>query len=111
MLLSKQKVKDILQRNTLSVQTEDAIFDCVMRWVRNDMPDRKSDLHDLLTCCVHMGLLDERYLQEYVIPDELIHECELESQVMKMRRKDQTPKQRGYTNMIVVTGGEGPCEE
>ena len=106
-----EKVKEILQRHSLAVQTEDHIFDCTMRWVRHDVDKRKGDLHELLTTCVHMGLLDERYLQEYVIPDDLIHACELEAAVLRLRREDQTPKQRGYTNMIVVAGGEGPCEE
>ena len=49
--------------------------------------------------------------KEYVIADELVHECELEGAVMKMRREDKTPKQRGYTNMVVLTGGEGPTDE
>ena len=45
-----------------------------------------------------------------MIADELIRKCELESLLVQLRREDKTPKQRGYTNMIIVTGGEGPSE-
>ena len=81
-----------------------------MRWVRHAIAERQEQLPGLLTSCVHMGLLDERYLQECVIPDELIRRCELEGVVLRMRRETSRPKPRGFTNMIVVAGGEGPCE-
>lgn len=58
-----EKVRAILSRTSLLVQTEDAIFDCAMRWVRHDLENRQQHLEDILVTCVHMGLLDERYLQ------------------------------------------------
>lgn len=42
--LEMEKVKPILQRNNLAVQTEDAIFDTVMRWVQHDTDTRGQHL-------------------------------------------------------------------
>ncbi len=53
----------ILSRNRLAVQTEDAIFDAVLRWVRHDVTNRQEHLEGLITGSVHMGLLDERYVK------------------------------------------------
>ena len=111
MQLPPEKLKGILQRNSLSVQTEDVIFDSIMRWVRSDIDNRRQCIQSTLTECVHMGLLDERYLHEYVVPDELIRSVELEGLLLRMHREDANPKQRGFTNMVIVTGGEGPCEK
>ena len=57
-----------------------------------------------------MGLLDECYVQEHVIADELVRSCHMEGLVRQLRQEDVSRKPRGYTNMIVVAGGEGPCE-
>lgn len=65
----------------------------------------------LLTGCIYMGLLDERYLQEFVIPDPLIRSYELEGLVVRLRRQDQSSRQRGCTNMIIVAGGEGESDQ
>ena len=51
------------------------------------------------------------YFQEFVIADELIRKCELEAIILRLHREDLHPKQRGFTNMIIVTGGEGPISE
>ncbi len=61
--LSLEKVQKILSRNRLAVQTEDAIFDAVLRWVRHDVANRQQHLEGLITGSVHMGLLDERYVK------------------------------------------------
>ena len=60
------KVQEILKRDSLVIQTEDAIFDCVMRWVRHDPDARRQRLQHLVMSCVHMALLDERYVREQV---------------------------------------------
>ena len=100
---------ELLQRTSLSVETEDAIFDSIMRWVRHEVDTRKPLLKQLISH-VHVDLLRERYVQEFVIPDELIRSCGLESWVLSMRQGGNFPKQqRGFTNVIVVAGGEGPC--
>ncbi len=49
--------------------------------------------------------------QEHIIPDELVRQAELESTVLRLRRENVCSAQRGYTNMIVFVGGEGPSEE
>lgn len=60
-----------------------------------------------------MGLLDERYIQEQVIPDELIRSCHVDNALLRLRSggaEDQLHRTlRGHVNMIVVTGGEGIC--
>ena len=62
-----EKVVSILTRNRLAVETEDAIFDAIMRWVRHDVNERQCHLKALTTECVHMNLLDERYVKVLLI--------------------------------------------
>lgn len=61
--LPVEKVVLLLRRNKLAVETEDAIFDAVMRWVRHDVETRRSHLEGLITTCVHVTHLDERYVK------------------------------------------------
>ena len=50
-------------------------------------------------------------LQEHVLHDELIKASGLESTILRKRREESTQLlSRGYTNMIVFAGGEGPSE-
>ena len=50
-------------------------------------------------------------LQEHVLHDELIKASGLESTILRKRREESTQlSPRGYTNMIVFAGGEGPSE-
>ncbi|ELU05864.1 hypothetical protein CAPTEDRAFT_177887 [Capitella teleta] len=105
--LSSTELQEVLSRDSLVIQTEDAIFDAVMRWVRHDVNQRKEFLQDIIPSCVHMGLLDERYVQEHIIPDELIRSCHLDQTLLRLRGEDTHRKLRGYVNMVVVTGGEG----
>ena len=58
-----EKVVSILRRNRLAVETEDAIFDAIMRWVRHDVKSRQCHLETLTTGCVNITLLDERYMK------------------------------------------------
>ena len=61
--LPVDKVVSILRRNRLAVETENAIFDAIMRWVRHDVKERQRHLKGLITDCVHLILLDERYVK------------------------------------------------
>ena len=61
--LPVEKVVDILQMNKLAVETEDAMFDAAIRWVRHDVNCRHNHLKMLITTCVHLPLLDERYVK------------------------------------------------
>ena len=45
--LPAEKVKEVLCRDSLVIQTEDVIFDCILRWVRYDPEVRKSHLEGL----------------------------------------------------------------
>ena len=61
--LPVDKVVSILRRNRLAVETENAIFDAIMRWVRHGVKERQCHLKTLITDCVHPILLDERYVK------------------------------------------------
>ena len=45
--MDAERLTEILQRNSLSIHTEDAIFDAVIRWVQYDTEKRKSNLQVL----------------------------------------------------------------
>ena len=53
-----------------------------------------------------------RFVQEQVIGDPLIRSLNLENEVLQMRKAQtsQVPRQRGYCNMLIATGGEGPSQ-
>ena len=46
-----------------------------------------------------------------MIPDELIKTSGIESTILRMRLEEPSQmSQRGYANMIVFAGGEGPSQ-
>ena len=46
-----------------------------------------------------------------MIPDELIKTSGIESTILRTRREEPSQMSpRGYTNMIIFTGGEGPSQ-
>ena len=108
--LGMDQLKEVLQRSSLSAPKEDSILDSVLRWIQHDPDNRKTHLQDLLTSCIKMNLVDEKYLQENVLKDDSICNEQLRSTIMEMKQEEQTEQvqARGMMNMIVIAGGEGP---
>lgn len=104
-----ERLIQLLQRNTLTAE-EEHMLDAVLRWVRHDIDSRRHHLKHLLSF-IKLGVLKEEYLVKYVMTDELMELCELDDSILhehKMQSERIQSRRRGYVNMVVVTGGDGP---
>lgn len=61
----------ILANDTLNVETEEAVFEALMKWVSRDPENREKELPGLLDC-VRLRLVAEDYLKEKVEKHKLI---------------------------------------
>nr|XP_046227135.1 kelch-like protein 40b [Scatophagus argus] len=61
----------ILSNDSLSVETEEAVFEALMNWVSRDTESREKELPGLLDC-VRLRLVSEEYLKEKVEKHKLI---------------------------------------
>ncbi|XP_047424320.1 kelch-like protein 40b [Mugil cephalus] len=61
----------ILTNDTLNVETEEAVFEALMKWVSRDPESREKELPGLLDC-VRLRLVSEDYLREKVEKHKLI---------------------------------------
>ncbi|KAM8881417.1 kelch-like protein 40b [Synchiropus picturatus] len=61
----------ILANDNLNVETEEAVFEALMRWVYQDQEKREQELPGLLDC-VRLRLVSEEFLRERVESNKLI---------------------------------------
>lgn len=61
----------ILANDNLNVETEEAVFEALMRWVYQDQEKREQELPNLLDC-VRLRLVSEEFLRERVESNKLI---------------------------------------
>ena len=75
--LSAKELLDIIRRDELCVDSEEQVFEAVMRWVKKDVELRKEHLPQILSK-IRMPLLNPYYLTDKVAKEDLIrssHEC------------------------------------
>ncbi|XP_047205335.1 kelch-like protein 40b [Girardinichthys multiradiatus] len=70
-LLNATEVAAILTNDNLNVETEEAVFEALMRWVSRDIESREKELSDLLDC-VRLRLVTDEYLKEKVEKHKII---------------------------------------
>ncbi|KAG7272470.1 hypothetical protein CRUP_009022 [Coryphaenoides rupestris] len=63
--LGPSELAAILASDSLNVETEEAVFECLMKWVSHDAENREKELPGLLDC-VRLRLVSEDYLREKV---------------------------------------------
>ncbi len=61
----------IIGADSLNVEKEEAVFECLMRWIRKDKEKRVKSLEDAFEC-IRFRLLPEKYFKEKVEKDDLI---------------------------------------
>lgn len=69
--LGPSELAAILASDTLNVETEEMVFESLMKWVAHDAENREKELPGLLDC-VRLRLVSEDYLRETVEKHKLI---------------------------------------
>lgn len=92
--LGPSEVAAILTSDTLNVETEEMVFETIMRWVAQDTENREKELPGLLDC-VRLRLVTEDYLKDRVEKHELISsnpEIEQKLQLVRDARAGKLPE-------------------
>ncbi|KAJ4925557.1 hypothetical protein JOQ06_018283 [Pogonophryne albipinna] len=102
----------ILANDNLNVETEEAVFEALMKWVSRDTGSREKELPGLLDC-IRLRLVSQDYLKEKVEKNELISnnsELQQKIQVVKDALAGIMPEVK--KNKSTENGGaEGEDEE
>ncbi|KAM9332264.1 kelch-like protein 40b [Pholidichthys leucotaenia] len=69
--LHPSELAAILSNDNLNVETEEAVFEALMKWVSRDTENREKELPGLLDC-IRLRLISEDYLKEKVEKHKLI---------------------------------------
>ncbi|XP_043961356.1 kelch-like protein 40b [Gambusia affinis] len=92
--LNGTEVAAILTNDNLNVETEEVVFEALMRWVCRDTESREKELPDLLDC-VRLRLVTDDYLKEKVEKHQLISgnpELQLKLKLVKDARGGKMPE-------------------
>ncbi len=65
-------ILDLVSKDDLNVNSEEQVFEAVLRWVKQDVDDRKGHL-PLLLEQVRLTLLPPQYLSDRVLAEEIVH--------------------------------------
>lgn len=83
--LGASELAAILTSDTLNVETEEAVFEALMKWVTHDGENRMKELPGLLDC-IRLRLVTQEYLTSVVEKDELIcSDPEIEKKLQMVR--------------------------
>ncbi|XP_023932776.1 gigaxonin-like [Lingula anatina] len=107
--LSAEKTMKLLQRDSINSVNEETIFDCIIRWCGQES-ERLSNLKILLSSCLRIGALPDAYFQDHVLGNRLVKEAQLEMFLQRSREERPEWMRRGYSEVLVAVGGEGPVE-
>lgn len=69
--LHPSELAAILANDNLNIETEEAVFEALMKWVSRDLESREKELPGLLDC-VRLRLVTDEYLKEKVEKHQLI---------------------------------------
>ncbi|XP_054893270.1 kelch-like protein 40b [Poeciliopsis prolifica] len=92
--LNATEVAALLTNDNLNVETEEVVFEALMRWVCRDTENREKELPDLLDC-VRLRLVTDDYLKEKVEKHQLISanpELQLKMKLVKDARAGKMPE-------------------
>ncbi|KAL3860467.1 hypothetical protein ACJMK2_010590 [Sinanodonta woodiana] len=106
--LPDTSLKEILSRDTLSVQQEEEILDSIIRWYRFDVVKRQSQLEEVVAHCLRPSHISSAYLDRLEAGDASTNKLKGVIHFVKESRKTITESRcRGTTNVIFICGGEG----
>ncbi|GAA6101846.1 gigaxonin [Tachysurus ichikawai] len=110
--LPPERLCELLAMEKLNVGNEKYVLEAVVRWLGYDIEARRVHMKEVMSAVWVQGL-DQSYLQEQMVGDplmrEVIGECCMESLRGAVQQGEALLaafKPRGYSECIVVAGGE-----
>ncbi|KAK2847919.1 hypothetical protein Q7C36_009601 [Tachysurus vachellii] len=110
--LPPERLCELLAMEKLNVGNEKYVLEAVVRWLGSDIEARRVHMKEVMSAVWVQGL-DQSYLQEQMVGDPLMREVIGECCVESLRGAVQQGeallaafKPRGYSECIVVAGGE-----
>ncbi|XP_035284413.1 kelch-like protein 40a [Anguilla anguilla] len=95
--LGPSELAAIITSDTLNVESEEVVFESVLRWVAHDEGDRVKDLPDLLEC-VRFRLMDPKYFSNKVENHKWIkssQEIQTKLQLVRDAYEGKLPERKG----------------
>lgn len=105
--LQAKDLREILKRDTLIVRSEEDVFNSILRWNKFDENTRKEETKEIVRECVRVVQLPHKYLERICSSDPEFYAC-LSTHGQSPERKEEDRRCRGFTDVIVAAGGEGP---
>ncbi|VDI27637.1 kelch-like protein 16 (gigaxonin) [Mytilus galloprovincialis] len=106
--LQTKDLREILKRDTLNVRSEEDIFNSILRWNKFDETNRKEDSKGIIRDCIRVKQLNKPYLQRNCPADPEFYTCLISTHDLSPERKEEDERCRGFTDVILAAGGEGP---
>lgn len=79
--IPKEHLKTLLVKDELGVSSEEVLLECVLRWLKHDVENRRCYATELVSA-VRLGLLREDFIQEILLKEKLIFENSNLSQLL-----------------------------
>lgn len=108
-MLPVHRISQILKRASLKVSSENIIIDSLFHWANHDPHNRTAYLKEIMRNSIQLSRLNYEALHVPSLDGmnrwDIIR---LMNEIQK-EQEDQETKLRGYSNVVVMAGGEGPC--
>ncbi|GCB66890.1 hypothetical protein scyTo_0007958 [Scyliorhinus torazame] len=69
--LAAHELIGLIANDTLNVEKEEAVFEAVMRWVRNDKENRLESFGEIFDC-IRFRLMAEKYVKDHVEKNDIV---------------------------------------
>ncbi|XP_005098214.1 kelch-like protein 8 [Aplysia californica] len=114
-------LKELIVSPDLNVDSEEQVYNAIMKWIKHNLEQRVSHLPDLLER-VKLPLLDPMFLMEHVEKDELIrnsfvcrdfvdeakyYQMSLASIVPEVKVTERSRPRKSYAGVLFCVGGRG----
>ena len=94
LMLTYDRVAEIISSNELNVEKEEIVFEAIMRWLKHDEEERKDSLADLLPN-IRFGLLNSKYITDHIANNELVL-CSMKCQKLLKNVKEFESNPESY---------------
>ncbi|XP_071092154.1 gigaxonin-like [Haliotis cracherodii] len=105
--LSADAVTELLNRDTLVINSEDDILDAIIRWFRFDVQGHQAEITDAVTRCVRAAQISESFLEEFEDPSPDLNRFCLPKLIRDLRQTATELRPRGFSCVLLACGGEG----
>ncbi|KAK3091829.1 hypothetical protein FSP39_022975 [Pinctada imbricata] len=118
--LTQSKLTELLSDDELVVESEETVYESVIRWLEHNVDNRRSEFSRVLEC-VRLPLMNPYYIHDYVEKNDVIRGCDHCKKLVEEAKnfhllpdrrteffnsRARVRKSTGYTEVIVAVGGE-----